>query len=70
MGPVTVAGTIRRRGGDHRRVHLSFLGSASPPAIPTWDGFLFDAKDNLDFAPTGDLPRHRDLPCTVLSITT
>ena len=30
---------------------LSFLGLGFPPDIPTWGRILFDAKDNLDFAP-------------------
>jgi peptide/nickel transport system permease protein len=51
MGPVIVAGTIDVAAAIIAESSLSFLGLGFPPDIPTWGRILFDAKDNLDFAP-------------------
>src|SRR2546422_141661 len=51
MGPVIVAGTIDVAAAIIAESTLSFLGLGFPPDIPTWSRILFDAKDNLDFAP-------------------
>ena len=51
MGPVIVAGTIDVATAIIAESSLSFLGLGFPPDIPTWGRLLFDAKDNLDFAP-------------------
>lgn len=51
MGPVIVAGTIDVAAAIIAESSLSFLGLGFPPDIPTWGRLLFDAKDNLDFAP-------------------
>jgi peptide/nickel transport system permease protein len=51
MGPVIVAGTIDVAAAIIVESSLSFLGLGFPPDIPTWGRILFDAKDNLDFAP-------------------
>jgi len=51
MGPVIVAGTIDVAAAIIAESTLSFLGLGFPPDIPTWGRILFDAKDNLDFAP-------------------
>jgi peptide/nickel transport system permease protein len=65
----------RHRGGDHRRrrrhhrgITLSFLGLGFPPDIPTWGRLLFDAKDNLDFAPHWALAPGLAIFLTVVSI--
>jgi peptide/nickel transport system permease protein len=47
---------------------LSFLGLGFPPDIPTWGRILFDAKDNLDFAPHWALFPGTAIFLTVLSI--
>src|SRR6266581_2611503 len=51
MGPVIVAGTIDVAAAIIAESSLSFLGLGFPPDIPSWGRILFDAKDNLDFAP-------------------
>ena len=51
LGPVIVAGTIDVAAAILAESTLSFLGLGFPPDIPTWGRLLFDAKDNLDFAP-------------------
>jgi len=51
MGPVIVAATIDVAAAIIAESTLSFLGLGFPPDIPTWGRILFDAKDNLDFAP-------------------
>jgi peptide/nickel transport system permease protein len=51
MGPIIVAGSIDVAAAIILESTLSFLGLGFPPDIPTWGRILFDAKDNLDFAP-------------------
>jgi peptide/nickel transport system permease protein len=51
MGPVIVAGSLDVAAAIIAESTLSFLGLGFPPDIPTWGRILFDAKDNLDFAP-------------------
>src|ERR1700758_738433 len=51
VGPIIVAGTIDVAAAIIAESTLSFLGLGFPPDIPTWGRILFDAKDNLDFAP-------------------
>src|SRR6266542_837065 len=51
VGPVIVAGIIDVAAAIIAESSLSFLGLGFPPDIPTWGRILFDAKDNLDFAP-------------------
>jgi len=46
-----VAGTIDVAAAIIAESSLSFLGLGFPPDIPTWGRILYDAKDNLDFAP-------------------
>ena len=51
LGPVIVAATIDVAAAIIAESTLSFLGLGFPPDVPTWGRLLFDAKDNLDFAP-------------------
>jgi peptide/nickel transport system permease protein len=51
VGPVIVAGSLDVATAIILESTLSFLGLGFPPDIPTWGRLLFDAKDNLDFAP-------------------
>ncbi len=51
MGPVVVAASLDVAAAILLESTLSFLGLGFPPDIPTWGRILFDAKDNLDFAP-------------------
>jgi peptide/nickel transport system permease protein len=51
VGPVIVAGSLDVAAAILAESTLSFLGLGFPPDIPTWGRILFDAKDNLDFAP-------------------
>jgi peptide/nickel transport system permease protein len=51
LGPVIVAGSLDVAAAIILESTLSFLGLGFPPDIPTWGRILFDAKDNLDFAP-------------------
>jgi peptide/nickel transport system permease protein len=68
MGPVIVAGTIDVAAAIIAESSLSFLGLGFPPDIPTWGRILFDAKDNLDFAPHWALLPGTAIFLTVLSI--
>ncbi len=51
VGPVIVAGSLDVAAAIIAESTLSFLGLGFPPDVPTWGRLLFDAKDNLDFAP-------------------
>jgi peptide/nickel transport system permease protein len=68
LGPVIVAGTIDVAAAILAESTLSFLGLGFPPDIPTWGRLLFDAKDNLDFAPHWALFPGAAIFLTVLSI--
>ena len=68
MGPVIVAGTIDVAAAIIAESTLSFLGLGFPPDIPTWGRLLFDAKDNLDFAPHWAMFPGTAIFLTVLSI--
>jgi peptide/nickel transport system permease protein len=68
MGPVIVAGTIDVAAAIIAESTLSFLGLGFPPDIPTWGRILYDAKDNLDFAPHWALFPGTAIFLTVLSI--
>jgi peptide/nickel transport system permease protein len=68
VGPVIVAGTIDVAAAIIAESSLSFLGLGFPPDIPTWGRILFDAKDNLDFAPHWALIPGCAIFLTVLSI--
>jgi peptide/nickel transport system permease protein len=68
MGPVIVAGTIDVAAAIIAESSLSFLGLGFPPDIPTWGRILFDAKDNLDFAPHWAVFPGTAIFLTVLSI--
>src|SRR5262245_10160635 len=68
MGPVIVAGSLDVATAIIAESTLSFLGLGFPPDIPTWGRILFDAKDNLDFAPHWALFPGTAIILTVLSI--
>ncbi len=68
LGPVIVAGTIDVAAAIIAESSLSFLGLGFPPDIPTWGRILFDAKDNLDFAPHWVIFPGTAIFLTVLSI--
>jgi peptide/nickel transport system permease protein len=51
LGPVIVAATIDVAAAIIAESTLSFLGLGFPPDIPSWGRILYDAKDNIDFAP-------------------
>jgi peptide/nickel transport system permease protein len=68
LGPVIVAGTIDVAAAIIAESTLSFLGLGFPPDIPTWGRILFDAKDNLDFAPHWAIFPGTAIFLTVLSI--
>ncbi len=68
MGPVIVAGSLDVAAAIIAESTLSFLGLGFPPDIPTWGRILFDAKDNLDFAPHWALFPGTAIFLTVLSI--
>jgi peptide/nickel transport system permease protein len=68
LGPVIVAGTIDVAAAIIAESTLSFLGLGFPPDIPTWGRLLFDAKDNLDFAPHWALFPGAAIFITVLAI--
>ncbi|MBM3219778.1 MAG: ABC transporter permease [Candidatus Rokubacteria bacterium] len=68
MGPVIVAATIDVAAAIIAESSLSFLGLGFPPDIPSWGRILFDAKDNLDFAPHWALFPGAAIFLTVLSI--
>ena len=69
VGPVIVAGTIDVAIAIIIESTLSFLGLGFPPDIPSWGRLLFDAKDNLDFAPHWALFPGAAIFLTVLSIS-
>jgi peptide/nickel transport system permease protein len=68
MGPVIVAATIDVAAAIIAESSLSFLGLGFPSDIPTWGRLLYDAKDNLDFAPHWALAAGTAIFLTVLSI--
>ena len=68
LGPVIVAGSLDVAAAIIAESSLSFLGLGFPPDIPTWGRLLFDAKDNLDFAPHWALFPGTAIFLTVLSI--
>jgi peptide/nickel transport system permease protein len=68
LGPVIVAATIDIAAAIIAESTLSFLGLGFPPDIPTWGRLLFDAKDNLDFAPHWAVFPGLAIFLTVLSI--
>ena len=68
MGPVIVAATIDVAAAIIAESSLSFLGLGFPPDIPSWGRILFDAKDNLDFAPHWAIFPGTAIFLTVLSI--
>ena len=68
IGPVIVAGTLDVAAAILAESTLSFLGLGFPPDIPTWGRILFDAKDNLDFAPHWAIFPGTAIFLTVLSI--
>jgi peptide/nickel transport system permease protein len=68
MGPVIVAATIDVALAIIAESSLSFLGLGFPPDIPTWGRILYDAKDNLDFAPYWAIFPGTAIFLTVLSI--
>jgi peptide/nickel transport system permease protein len=68
LGPVIVAATIDVAAAIIAESTLSFLGLGFPPDIPTWGRLLFDAKDNLDFAPHWALFPGAAIFLTVLTI--
>jgi peptide/nickel transport system permease protein len=68
VGPVIVAGSLDVAAAILAESTLSFLGLGFPPDIPTWGRILFDAKDNLDFAPHWAIFAGTAIFLTVLSI--
>lgn len=68
LGPVIVAATIDVAAAIIAESTLSFLGLGFPPDTPTWGRLLFDAKDNLDFAPHWAIFPGLAIFLTVLSI--
>jgi len=68
VGPVIVAASLDVAAAIILESTLSFLGLGFPPDIPTWGRILFDAKDNLDFAPHWALFPGTAIFLTVLSI--
>ena len=68
LGPVIVAGSLDVAAAILAESTLSFLGLGFPPDIPTWGRILFDAKDNLDFAPHWAIFPGTAIFITVLSI--
>lgn len=68
LGPVIVAGSLDVATAIIAESSLSFLGLGFPPDIPTWGRILFDAKDNLDFAPHWAIFPGTAIFLTVLSI--
>jgi peptide/nickel transport system permease protein len=68
LGPVIVAGSLDVAAAIIAESSLSFLGLGFPPDIPTWGRILFDAKDNLDFAPHWAVFPGTAIFLTVLSI--
>jgi peptide/nickel transport system permease protein len=68
LGPVIVAGSLDVAAAIIAESSLSFLGLGFPPDIPTWGRILYDAKDNLDFAPHWALFPGTAIFLSVLSI--
>jgi peptide/nickel transport system permease protein len=68
LGPVIVAGSLDVAAAIIAESSLSFLGLGFPPDIPTWGRILYDAKDNLDFAPHWAIFPGIAIFLTVLSI--
>src|SRR5216684_7018729 len=68
LGPVIVAGSLDVAAAILAESTLSFLGLGFPPDIPTWGRLLFDATDNLDFAPHWAIFPGTAIFLTVLSI--
>lgn len=68
IGPIIVASTIEVSHAIISESTLSFLGLGFPPDIPTWGRILFDAKDNLAFAPHWALFPGLAIFLTVLAI--
>jgi peptide/nickel transport system permease protein len=68
VGPVIVAASLDVAAAILQESTLSFLGLGFPPDIPTWGRILFDAKDNLDFAPHWAVFAGTAIFLTVLSI--
>jgi len=68
LGTVIVAGSLDVAAAILAESTLSFLGLGFPPDIPTWGRILFDAKDNLDFAPHWAIFPGTAIFLTVLSI--
>ena len=68
LGPVIVAASLDVAAAIITESSLSFLGLGFPPDIPTWGRILFDAKDNLDFAPHWAIFPGTAIFLTVLSI--
>jgi peptide/nickel transport system permease protein len=68
VGPVIVAATIDVAAAIIQESSLSFLGLGFPPDVPSWGRILYDAKDNLDFAPHWALIAGTAIFLTVLSI--
>jgi len=68
IGPVIVAGSLDVAAAIIAESSLSFLGLGFPPDIPTWGRILFDAKDNLDFAPHWAIFPGTSIFLTVLAI--
>jgi peptide/nickel transport system permease protein len=68
LGPVIVAASLDVAAAIIAESSLSFLGLGFPPDIPTWGRLLFDAKDNLDFAPHWAIFPGTAIFLTVLSI--
>ena len=68
LGPVIVAGSLDVAAAIIAESTLSFLGLGFPPDIPSWGRILYDAKDNLDFAPHWAMFPGTAIFLTVLSI--
>jgi peptide/nickel transport system permease protein len=68
LGPVIVAGSLDVAAAIIAESSLSFLGLGFPPDIPTWGRILFDAKDNLEYAPHWALLPGTAIFLAVLSI--
>ncbi|MCW5567019.1 MAG: ABC transporter permease [Dokdonella sp.] len=69
LGVVIVAATIDVAAAIIAESTLSFLGLGFPPDIPSWGRILFDAKDNIDFAPHWVLAPGTAIFLTVLAIS-
>jgi peptide/nickel transport system permease protein len=68
MGPVIVAASLDVATAIIAESSLSFLGLGFPPDIPTWGRILFDARDNLDYAPHWAIAPGTAIFLTVLCI--